>query len=157
MVGMTTVEAATVREEIRLPSEVRRQRILGVIYLLLALVVAWFFALGSEGDATFRLGEAGQEINLTFSASGMAWVTAAIFAFLAGIHLTRGLGKRTNLVLALALGLFAFAFLAWAADGTSFSLLGMLRTTVSAATPIAFGALSGVLCERVAVINIGIE
>ncbi len=154
---MTTVEAATVREEIRLPSEVRRQRILGVIYLLLALVVAWFFALGSEGDATFRLGEAGQEINLTFSASGMAWVTAAIFAFLAGIHLTRGLGKRTNLVLALALGLFAFAFLAWAADGTSFSLLGMLRTTVSAATPIAFGALSGVLCERVAVINIGIE
>ncbi|HLT98066.1 MAG TPA: ABC transporter permease [Acidimicrobiia bacterium] len=152
---MTTVEAAG--NQVRIPSEVRRQRVLGVVYLLLAIVVAWFFAMGSEGDATFRLGEGGQDLDLTFSAAGMGWVTAAIFAFLAGLHLTRGLGRRTNLVLAFALALFAFAFLAWAAAGSSFSLLGMLRTTVAAATPIAFGGLSGVLCERVAVINIGIE
>jgi simple sugar transport system permease protein len=33
----------------------------------------------------------------------------------------------------------------------------MLDGTVKAATPIAFGALSGVMCERVGVINIGIE
>jgi ABC-type uncharacterized transport system permease subunit len=152
---MTTVEAAN--DLVALPAEVRRQRIIGVVYLLLALVVAFFFGLGSEGDATFRLGEGGQDLDLTFSASGMAWVTTTIFAFLAGIHLTRGMGRRTNVVLAFAFVLFAFAFLAWAAAGSSFSLLGMLRTTVSAATPIAFGGLSGVMCERVAVINIGIE
>lgn len=152
---MTTVEAAN--DLVALPAEVRRQRIIGVVYLLLAMVVAFFFGLGSEGDATFRLGEGGQDLDLTFSASGMAWVTTAIFAFLAGIHLTRGMGRRTNVVLAFAFVLFAFAFLAWAAAGSSFSLLGMLRTTVSAATPIAFGGLSGVMCERVAVINIGIE
>lgn len=153
---MTTVEAAG--QEVRLPAEVRRQRFLGIVYLVLALVVVWFFALGSEGNATFRLGEGGQDIDLTFSAPGMGWFTAAVFAFLAGIHLTRGLGKWTNVVLAFALTLLALAFLAWAADGgSSFSLLGMLRTTVSAATPIAFGGLSGVMCERVAVINIGIE
>ena len=152
---MTAV--ATREELVRLPAEIKRQRILGVAYLLLALVVVRFFALGSEGDATFRLGEAVGDLDLTFSAAAMGWVTAAIFGFLAGVHLTRGLGKWTNVVLAVALTLFAFAFLAWAADGKSFSLLGMLRTTVSAATPIAFGALSGVMCERVAVINIGIE
>ena len=128
-----------------------------MVYLILAAIVAFFFAMGSEGDATFRLGEAGQDIDLTFSAAGFSWVVSAIFAFLAVIHLTRGIGKKSNLVLSIALVLFAFAFLAWAAAGSSFSLLGMLRTTVSAATPIAFGALSGVLCERVAVINIGIE
>lgn len=153
---MTTVQAT--QPEIRLPGEVRRQRFLGIVYLVLALVVVWFFALGSEGDATFRLGEGAQDIDLTFSAPGMGWFTAAVFAFLAGIHLTRGLGKWSNVVLAFALALLALAFLAWAADGgNSFSLLGMLRTTVSAATPIAFGGLSGVICERVAVINIGIE
>ena len=152
---MTTVE--TTADLVRVPAEVKRERILGVVYLLLAAIVAFFFAMGSEGDATFRLGEAGQDIDLTFSAAGFAWVTAAIFAFLAVIHLTRGIGKKSNLVLSIALVLFAFAFLAWAAAGSSFSLLGMLRTTVAASTPIAFGALSGVLCERVAVINIGIE
>lgn len=144
-------------ELVRLPAEIKRQRIIGAAYLILAFVVVRFFAMGSEGDATFRLGEAVGDLDLTFSATAMGWVTAAIFGFLAGIHLTRGLGKWTNVVLAVALTLFAFAFLAWAADGKSFSLLGMLRTTVSAATPIAFGALSGVMCERVAIINIGIE
>lgn len=155
MVGVTTLQTAD--DLVRLPAEVRRQRIIGGAYTLMALVVAWFFGLGSEGDATFRLGEAGQDLDLTFSASGLAWVTTVIFGFLAGMHLTRGLGKQTNVILAIALALFAFAFLAWAADGKSFSLLGMLRTSVSAGTPIAFGALSGVMCERVAVINIGIE
>lgn len=144
-------------ELVRLPAETKRQRIIGGAYLALALVVARFFALGSEGDATFRLGQNPGDLDLTFSAPGLAWVTTAVFAFLAGVHLIRGMEKATNVVLAFALALFAFAFLGWAADGTSFSLLGMLRTTVSAATPIAFGALSGVMCERVAVINIGIE
>jgi len=50
-----------------------------------------------------------------------------------------------------------FSFLTWAAAGTSLSLVGMLRTSLSLGVPIALGSLSGVLCERVAVINIAIE
>lgn len=150
---MTVVQGRTVR----VPTEVRRQRIIGITYLVLALAVTWFFALSAEGDATFRLGQAPGDLDLIFSVAGMSWVVAAIFGFLGGIHLTRGMGKWTNVLLAVSLALFAFAFLAWAADGKSFSLLGMLGSTVAASTPIAFGALSGVMCERVAVINIGIE
>ena len=52
---MTTVE--TPAELVRVPAEVKRERILGVVYLILAALVAFFFAMGSEGDATFRLGE----------------------------------------------------------------------------------------------------
>jgi general nucleoside transport system permease protein len=53
--------------------------------------------------------------------------------------------------------LFVMAFLTWADRGQSLSLIGLLEGTLHAAVPITFGALCGVLCERAAVINIGIE
>lgn len=142
---------------VRAPAEVRRARILGVVYLAAALVVVLFFARGTEGDAVFRLGETAGDLDITFSAGGFSWVASFVFAALAGVQLTRGLGRWTNRVLALALVLLALSFLAWAAAGKSLSFVGLLELSLSAATPIAFGALAGVMCERVAVINIGIE
>ena len=144
-------------ELVRAPKEIRRARILGFVYLGLAVVIYFGFALGAEGDVTFRLGDTPGEIDITVSAGGLAIFTSVIFAFLGGVQLTKGFGKKTNVILALALALLAFAFLGWAAAGKSLSLVGMLETTVAAATPICFGALSGVMCERVGVINIGIE
>jgi len=49
------------------------------------------------------------------------------------------------------------AFMAWAAAGSQFSLVGMLRSTVILAVVVVIGALTGLMCERVGVINIGIE
>jgi general nucleoside transport system permease protein len=49
------------------------------------------------------------------------------------------------------------AFLTWAAAGGNLSLVGLLRGSIARATPIALGALAGVLCERAGVINIAIE
>ncbi|MFP3914008.1 MAG: ABC transporter permease [Actinomycetota bacterium] len=141
---------------VRLPAEVRRARILGILYLIMAVGVWWFFVRGVEGDAVFRLGAPG-EIDISLPAAGLGLFTTIVFAFLGGVELIKGLGKWTNVLLAVALVLLAISFLGWAAAGGSFSLVGMLQTTVAAATPIAFGALSGVMCERVAVINIGIE
>jgi simple sugar transport system permease protein len=63
----------------------------------------------------------------------------------------------SGLILSVGFLLVVTAFLTWAADGKSFSLTGMLQATVVRATPIALGALAGVLCERVAVVNIAIE
>lgn len=154
---MTAATADRKAPLVRLPAEVRRARILGAIYLVMAVGVWWFFVRGVEGDAVFRLGATPGEIDITVPAAGLGVFTTILFAFLGGVELIKGLGKWTNVVLALALVMLALAFLGWAAAGGSFSLVGMLETTVSAATPIAFGALSGVMCERVAVINIGIE
>ncbi len=146
---------------VRTPAAIRRARNLGVVYFMLAAAVLWLFALGTEGDATFRLGTQTtrwlNDLNVTVPAAGLAYAVSAVFAFLGAVQLTRGFGDSTNVVLAVALVLFVVAFLAWAAAGASFSLVGMLKTSVTNGTPIAFGAMSGVLCERVAVINIGIE
>lgn len=140
------------------PALIRRGRNIGIAYLVLAAVVVFAFALGSEGDAVFRFGARPGDIDVTVPAAGLAWFSAAVFALMGVVHLVNaGLGRWTNIVLSLSLVLFAITFLAWAAAGNSFSMAGMLASTVAAATPIAFGALSGVMCERVGVINIGIE
>ena len=144
-------------EQVRVPAEVRRARILGFTYLLLAAVVYFYFAVGTEGDVTFRFGDQPGDIDFTFSSAGLATFTAIVFAFLGGVQLTKGFGKKTNVVLGGAMGLFILAFLGWAAAGESLSMVGMLESTLFLAAPIAFGALSGVMCERVGVINIGIE
>jgi len=65
--------------------------------------------------------------------------------------------RETNGILGAILFLFILAFLIRSCAGKEFNFTGMLGSMLGAATPIALGALSGVWCERSAVINIGIE
>ncbi|MDV2977714.1 ABC transporter permease [Pseudarthrobacter oxydans] len=56
--------------------------------------------------------------------------------------------------------LFVAAFLIWVVGGArtpSISLAGLIAGSVTLAVPLVFGSLSGVLCERVGVVNIAIE
>ncbi|WP_405474997.1 ABC transporter permease [Paenarthrobacter ilicis] len=55
---------------------------------------------------------------------------------------------------------FVFALLVWIVAGArqpSISLAGLVAGSVTLAVPLVFGSLSGVLCERVGVVNIAIE
>ncbi len=148
-------------EVVRTPAEIRRARVLGITYMLMAVGVLWFFAFGTEGSATFGLTRPTDRFadfpDLTVPSAGLAYVVAGLLAFVGTIQLIRGFGKRTNAVLAVMLTLVLFSFLAWAAAGKTLSMVGMMRGAISLGVPIALGALSGVLCERVAVINIAIE
>lgn len=150
----------TVQEVVQSPGELRRAKAIGVTLLLLAAVVAIVFANGTIGDSTFRLAKVTDtlpDLALTVPAAATSWIVSGVLAFLGAVQISRGFGKKANLVLGLSFLLFIFAFLAWAAADNSFSFIGMLETTVIRAVPIALGGLSGVMCERVAVINIGIE
>ena len=49
------------------------------------------------------------------------------------------------------------SILVWASMGQRLEVLGLLAQSFRLATPIALGALAGLLCERCGVVNIGIE
>lgn len=157
-----TVDTSVGRVETRTKSEVTRARTTGVLLLLLAMISFIVFGRDSEGDATLRLTEPGQRFHdqfpdLVFDASSAAYLIAVLLAIIGGIQITRGFDRWQNAVLVGAMVLFVGAFLGWAAAGASFSLVGMLQATMVRATPIALGAVAGVMCERAAVVNIAIE
>lgn len=146
----------------RIKADQVRARTIGGLYLVLAMLVFTLFGLGSDGEATLRLTDTGDRYNgsfpdLVFDASLGAYLIAIVLAVLGGVQLTRGFDRWENAVLSIAAVLFVGAFLGWAAAGTSFSLVGMLAATLVRATPIALGAVAGLMCERAAVVNIAIE
>jgi simple sugar transport system permease protein len=95
--------------------------------------------------------------NLVVPAAPYAYAVSVVLAFFGARQFMRGGARWSAWLLGIGFFLVVTAFLVWATDGRSFSLVGMLQATVVRAVPIAIGGLVGVLCERVAVVNIGIE
>jgi ABC-type uncharacterized transport system permease subunit len=139
----------------------RRQTLItGWLLLGLAVFVAGVFGLEVKGNATFRLSlpsDAWPVPNLVVPSVAYAYAVTAILAFFGVRQFLRGGARWSSWFLGIGLFLAVTVFLVWAADGKSFSLTGMLEATVVRAVPIALGGLAGVLSERVAVVNIGIE
>jgi simple sugar transport system permease protein len=138
----------------------RQTQVTGVILLALALILALFLAPGAVGDATFRLSRPNDVWpvpNLIVPGGVFVNVAAAFMAFLGVRLFLRGGAKWAPLILGIGLAVAVAAFLVWATAGKSFSLTGMLQASLVRAVPIALGGLAGVLSERVAVVNIGIE
>ncbi len=136
---------------------------MGVFFLLVAAAIVVFFIVNTAGDMTTTFGlNPGARTNaprigdLVLPTQLTLWVLAALAAFIGGWYLARGI-KNTGWAILIVSLAFVFAFLTWAARDTSMNLLGMISASLLRATPIAFAALSGVLCERSGIINIAIE
>lgn len=160
----TTVQSgeAVVPVVVRTSVDQRRATIIGIVLMALAAVVLGIFAFGvpAEAMSTFNLSlptDALQNLSLTFNSRVFSGVAGVLIFALGADRLRRRNLERTNLALGIGLALFVLAFLAWAAADSSFSMVGMLRSTVISSIVITLGALTGLTCERAGVINIGIE
>ena len=141
----------------------RRRRIgFGLAAVVLGVIAFLGFGLGSESglDATFvfsRSADAVQIPDLTLPARATGIVLALVILALGVLQIVGVLRTRIYLVFGIALALFVVALLAWAARGDDISIIGLLDGALRRSIPLVFGALAGVLCERVGVVNIAIE
>ena len=141
----------------------RRSLAFATFYFVLAGLMVLVFGAGIDAGADTKFGlnlgaaPAIKLPDLIVPSGPTIYLMAGVCAFCGALQLTRAIGARWALLLAIVVIAFVFGFLTWAASGKSMSLVGILQTTVYRAVPITFGALSGVLCERAGVTNIAIE
>ncbi|MGO1242127.1 MAG: ABC transporter permease, partial [Cellulosimicrobium funkei] len=136
-----------------------------VAYGVIGLLALVFFALLPAGgqQTTFRLSTAKDFFQIepiTVSSTGAALFLSILALLLAGLSFWAARDRRkVGVWLPIVYGVaVVFAFLSWAGAGKSaIPLTGLLQGSLFLAVPLVFGALSGVLCELVGIINIAIE
>ena len=130
------------------------------IFAVIGLIL--FIVFGRDGMTTFRLSTDSDLIQLPALVLAVPIVSVVVTALLFGMAALAAVmafrARRTPLWLISIFALmFLVAFLAWAAAGATIPVPGLLVGAVGLSAPLIFGALSGVISERVGVINVAIE
>ncbi len=124
------------------------------------------FVLGTyshHGDATFAFSQEFAKVtvpNLTLPAAITCYVCGAITLVIAALRTFLPFGKVLKRVsIGVVIFLFVVALLCWTDAGqtTPFNVVNLLQGTLAGSIPIMLGALTGVVCSRSGVINVGIE
>ncbi|MFI8631100.1 ABC transporter permease [Microbacterium sp. NPDC077663] len=127
-----------------------------VLYALLVLVAA------RDGESTFRLSTQSDVIVLADLVVPVGATTTGILVLLAlltagSAYLVRSSGRSPLWVTVAFVLLAVVGFLTWAAAGAAIPVVGLLAGSLTLAVPLIYGALGGVIGERVGVVNIAIE
>ena len=155
-VDTMTSSPATVDESV--PTRFAKPGTAFTVLGLLLVVIA--FAVVSSGDTTTiafdrTLTDLDWALPTTVFVAVLGAITAA-----SGVWMLAGMPKRRlKLVSGIAVTAFVLGLLFWAYSqpGTVFRAESILAGALFLSLPYLFGALSGVVCERSGVINIGIE
>ena len=129
-------------------------------FAIIAIVLFWVF--GRDGVSSFRLTTDDDFFSLPVVAlptRGTGIVISIVLALIAVYSATVvARAKKVRVWLVAIFGvLFLVAFLAWASAGHTLPVPGLLIGAVSLSVPLIFGAMGGVISERVGVVNVAIE
>lgn len=132
---------------------------LGIVSILLFLL---FLLAPRDGVSTFRLQDPSSSLalpNLSVPTAPTVWGVLVVLVLLTLWAVWDAWSyRRSGIWLPIVYGVLAmFAFLTWAAAGGLVPVTGLLFGAVSLSVPLIFGALGGVIGERVGVVNVAIE
>ncbi|MBB2976385.1 simple sugar transport system permease protein [Microbacterium endophyticum] len=129
------------------------------------LAFVLFILAGTDGEAVFRISDTADIVQLpSITLNGLVTgiivvVVLALITAISGLLVREK--RRVPLWLMVIFAVFFLTgFLAWAAAGASIHVIplpGLLTGALSLSVPLIYGALCGVLSERVGVVNIAIE
>ncbi|HET6562700.1 MAG TPA: ABC transporter permease [Marmoricola sp.] len=165
MSTVQTAPAAAAQPHVRDRADRHRQIRLVVTFAITSLVLVYFALAIDDPSVRYILGErVTKEVQpQPLNGTAVSWAAVAVsvvaLALAAVNRFPRG---AAGAAIGLAVGvMFYLGFLMWAyadqGEGFVAAIANPIPGTIRIATPLVFGALAGVLCERAGVINIAIE
>ncbi|MDE0547362.1 ABC transporter permease [Microbacterium sp. C7(2022)] len=161
MSTVTTPDGAIAPIELQ-KADVRSWKAPIALAIFAALYALLIVAAPRSGDTTFRLSTGSDAVQLgdiVVPVTLTVWVVFVLLLVLTALAawFVRARGTTPLWVIAAYIVILVYGFLAWAASGAAIPVTGLLAGAVALAIPLIYGALTGVIGERVGVVNIAIE